>query len=150
MTHHDDSDVIKIKVTDAHIERVIDQQNLYGYANLIHAINVEHGFWEADRNFGETLALMHSELSEALEEHRSAKPLAYIENGKPEGQAVELLDCLIRILDWFGAHKEQLEAIDLGVTIGEFESPATASLMTLFELKLKYNNSRPYKHGRQY
>ena len=33
-----------------------------------------HGFWEGERNFGEMIALMHSELSEALEEHRNGKP----------------------------------------------------------------------------
>lgn len=30
----------------------------------------DKGFWDNERNFGEAIALMHSELSEALEEHR--------------------------------------------------------------------------------
>ena len=33
-----------------------------------HANAVAHGFWEEDRPFAEQIALMHSELSEALEE----------------------------------------------------------------------------------
>ena len=33
----------------------------------VNAIAVEHGWWEKDRNDGEMIALMHSELSEALE-----------------------------------------------------------------------------------
>ena len=41
-------------------------------AKEINDCAVAHGFWEGDRNFGEMIALMHSELSEALEDHRNA------------------------------------------------------------------------------
>ena len=33
-------------------------------------ISKEHGWWEEDRNVGEAIDLMHSELSEELEEWR--------------------------------------------------------------------------------
>ena len=33
-----------------------------------HENAVAHGFWEEDRPFAEQIALMHSELSEALED----------------------------------------------------------------------------------
>lgn len=51
---------------------------LEGIGHEAHRIAKEHGFWELDedgnavlesRNFGEMIALMHSELSEALEAH---------------------------------------------------------------------------------
>ena len=37
-----------------------------------------HGFWDGARNFGEMIALAHSELSEALEEHRSQRPNVFV------------------------------------------------------------------------
>jgi hypothetical protein len=49
------------------------------------------------RNFGEVIALMHSELSEALEAHR--KSLMDDKLPHRTGVEVELADCIIRILD---------------------------------------------------
>lgn len=50
-----------------------------------------------DRNFGEVVALMHSELSEALEAHR--KDLRDDKLPSRSGIEVEFADCIIRILD---------------------------------------------------
>lgn len=45
---------------------------LNALAEAINKTSTEHGFWpEEGRNFGEMIALAHSELSEALEEHRA-------------------------------------------------------------------------------
>jgi len=49
-----------------------------------------------DRNFGEVVALMHSELSEALEAHR--KGLMDDKLPHRSGVEVEFADCIIRIL----------------------------------------------------
>lgn len=49
--------------------------------------------------------------------------------GKPEGIAVEMADCLIRILDWFG-HEE----LDVDEIVRQ---------------KMAYNRGRPYKHGKR-
>ena len=50
-----------------------------------------------DRNFGEVVALMHSELSEALEADR--KDLMDDKLPHRKGVEVEFADCIIRILD---------------------------------------------------
>lgn len=103
------------------------------WAEQIHANAIKHGWWDEDRSFGEIVALCHSELSEALEAYRNGDDLVYtmvdIPRGieKPEGIAVEMIDCLIRILDWCG--KE-------GVDVDE-----------ILARKHEYNKTRPYRHG---
>lgn len=52
---------------------------------------------DVSRNFGEVVALMHSELSEALEADR--KGLMDDKLPHRDGREVEFADCIIRILD---------------------------------------------------
>ncbi len=65
---------------------------------MLHKTAVDSGWWDKERNFGEAVALMHSELSEALEAHR--KGLMDDKLPHRTGVEVELADCIIRILDF--------------------------------------------------
>ena len=113
-----------------------------------HTTAVNHGFWDPEPEFGTAIALVHSELSEAVEEMRAGNkirpgdstPMLYYSGGgyvasqptkcctKPAGVAIELADAVIRIAYLCGQFGIDLEgAIDL---------------------KMKYNEGRPYKHGK--
>ena len=46
-------------------------------AKEVHQNAVAHGWWEEEREAPEIIALIHSEWSEALEEARAGRPLAY-------------------------------------------------------------------------
>ena len=92
----------------------------------------DHGWHDKQRSIGDLICLMHSELSEALEEHRNGKTpteIYYNENkpNKPEGIPVELADCVIRIFDFCGLYGIDLEEV--------------------LKVKMEYNKTRPYRHG---
>jgi NTP pyrophosphatase (non-canonical NTP hydrolase) len=104
--------------------------NLNDFVNASYKNAVEHGWWEEERSFGDLIALIHSELSEALEDYRNGyKPTEiYYENGvKPCGVPTELADVLIRIFDLCGRY-----GIDLDAVVKE---------------KMEYNRTRPFRHG---
>lgn len=94
----------------------------------IHKNAVEHGWWDEPREDGTCIALMHSELSEALEALRHGNQLSdHIGDEGYSGLEEELADVIIRIFD-FAAHKN----INVGGAL---------------VAKHEFNKKRPYRHG---
>ena len=118
-----------------------------------HKIAVQKGFWVSEkgidgdtnlmsfndslkdpcelayRNNGELIALMHSELSEALEALRHDNPPS---NHVPE---ISLLE---------------EEMADLAIRLGDFCEARNIDLEKAIQLKMKFNETREYKHGKKF
>ena len=88
-----------------------------------HAIAVEKGFWEASQNLAEKLAMIHAEVSEALEELRQPE-FDRFKFGE------ELADVMIRTMD----------------LAGHLKIPMVLEVLS----KMERNADRPRLHGKRF
>lgn len=133
-------------MTEGQLDTVFVRSVLNALEADVHETATAKGWHDKPRSLGEEIALMHSELSEALEEVRTDQPLIYyrLPDGrtsdkpyssvqgsqipnKTEGVAAEFADVIIRILD----------------TARERRIPVVEAMLA----KMEYNKTRSYRHG---
>ena len=167
------------------IDEVVDFDSLTCVA---HAMAVEKGWWEGERSAVECWVNFHAELSEAWEEYRcgrmatwyAADAATVLRSGgapKPEGFWVEIGDVMIRLADYFGSKRFDINALsyfdyegtrwhdipvvmhylhsqialdgflDVSDICEHFAAAHNVDLYAIIREKLRYNATRPHRHG---
>lgn len=101
--------------------------NLNELCTDINTYAKEKGWWQQKRSALEIHMLIVSEIAEATESVRDNEPSFFFKGEKPEGESVELVDALIRILDYFGERRWDLDKV--------------------IKAKMDYNKTREFRHG---
>lgn len=126
---------------------------------------VKHGFWDPPLPFGTAIALIHSELSEALEEERAGNPLVYYPCNAggvcEDDRHEEGVTCGSRIYDPdhpdapCSARSKKPEGVavelaDAVIRIADLCGHLGIDLDAVIAEKMAYNVGRPYKHGKRF
>lgn len=126
----------------------------------VHENAKAHGWWEQERSFGEIIALIHSELSEALEEYRNGHwptevysvcdtcgehlELNHLENGMAFWSGEYGSECCTKTNKPEGIPAELADAV---IRILDYCGKENIDIEEAIRIKHEYNKTRPYKHG---
>ena len=104
-------------------------KSLADMAEEVYQFEVSKGWQPNDNRFAESVALLHSEVSEVLEAYREWGTTDMTDEfrGKPEGVGSELADVFIRLLS--SCHQYGID------------------LHREYERKMAYNRTRAFRHG---
>lgn len=123
--------------------------NIKEVSKEIYETNANNGFWDKDRNIGEMLMLIVSELSEALESHRKERQAI--------NTPVHTLDDFDFTDDYDKSKFEEFvkdtfedELADVAIRLFDLCEGLGIDLEWHIKQKLNYNKTRERLHGKKY
>ena len=125
-------------------------------AKEIYKANVAKGFYEKEKNTGEMLCLIHSEVSEALEADRKGKfcDINPIMLGgladKDYGYTFHNEDAAKEHYELYVKGTFEEEMADIFIRVLDMCAYRGIDLEQHVKAKMRYNSLRPHKHGKAY
>jgi hypothetical protein len=116
-------------------------------AKQVHENAKAHGFFDKERNIGEMLCLIHSEVSEALEADR--KDNYCVLYNDTVLQIIDKSDFADRYKSWIKGTFEEKMA-DIFIRVMDLCAFKGINLEAHIKAKMRYNSLREYKHGKKY
>lgn len=177
---------LRIRATTAAPVQDVAAQNPNGYASdptmdlnrladMIHRTAVQKGWWSSpdrpdipvERNFGEIIALIHSEVSEAMEAYREGSSLYHIEFEYPDANDRTLARTIEGRTDvyheggWLPLTPELamekgisikpvgviVEMADIIIRVLDWCGSHEVDISKAMREKMTYNEQRPFRHG---
>lgn len=129
------------------------------FSQEVHENAVAHGWWDEKRSFPEIIALIHSELSEALEEYCKGRAMIwYACEEEPNGNdeicnPEDEYDCLNYGKEATCKYRNPkpegiaIELADAMIRILDYCAYSGIDIEEALTIKHAYNKERPYRHG---
>ena len=129
---------------------------LNNLAKEIHENAKSKGFYDSEKNIGEMLCLIHSEVSEALEADRK-KMYTNVSEIKLKGLADKNFGATFNdeavFKDFFSTFVKNTfedELADVVIRVLDLCAFKGINIESHIKAKMRYNSSRPHKHGKSY
>lgn len=113
----------------------------------IHANAKSKGFYDSEKNIGEMLCLIHSEVSEAMEADRKDRYAT---------TSIVGINGWVKDVDFLRAYKEKVkdtfeaELADIMIRVMDLAAFKGIDLEQFIKANMRNNSLRPHKHGKKY